>query len=229
MVVPDSPPPKWSRRSPQIIAKSATTWRRLPLIAIVAFALGFATYRLILQPPAPPGSAQPPASPVPAPASKETERLVSLFYPYADGSGLSSIIQKRPTCRDEAACLQDLLLALSENPGVGLFPLLPAQSDPPSVWIDGATAIINFRRETIQHLPGGVQSERLVLAALVDTLAVNFPQVQQIAIEIDGVPAETLKGHVDLSTPFITDFSLVRRARLPSPLIKPDNPSERSQ
>ena len=228
MVAPDSPPPKWSRRPSPIVAKSSTTWRLL-LIATVAFALGFATYRFFLQPPAPPISAKPPTTPVPAPVSQETGRLVSLFYPHADGSGLSSIIQKRPTCPNEAACLQDLLLALSENPGAGLCPLLPAQRDPQSIWIDGPTATINFRRETIQHLPGGVQSERLVLAALVDTLAVNFPQVQQLAIQIDGVPAETLKGHVDLTAPFITDFSLVRRALLPSSLTKPDNPSERSQ
>jgi hypothetical protein len=154
--------------------------------------------------------------------------MVSLFYPFADGSGLSSIIQKRPTCPDEAACLEDLLLALSENPGEGLFPLLPLPNGPPAISIDGATATINFSRETIQHLPGGVQSERLVLAALIDTLAVNYPQVQQLAIEIDGLPAETLKGHVDLSTPFAVDFSLVRRPLLPSFPAKSGTSSERS-
>lgn len=154
--------------------------------------------------------------------------MVSLFYPLADGSGLSSIIQKRPACPNEAACLEDLLLALSENPGAGLFPLLPLPGAPPAISIAGATATINFRRETIQHLPGGVQSERLVLAALIDTLAVNFPQVQQLSIEIDGVPAETLKGHVDLTSPFSADFSLVRRALLPSFPVKPGTSSERS-
>jgi hypothetical protein len=154
--------------------------------------------------------------------------MVSLFYPLADGSGLSSIIQKRPACPDEAACLEDLLLALSENPGAGLFPLLPLANGPPSIFIDGATATINFNRETIQHLPGGVQSERLVLAALIDTLAVNYPQVQQLSIEIDNVPAETLKGHVDLSTPFVADFSLVRRPLLPSFPVKSGTPAERS-
>ena len=154
--------------------------------------------------------------------------MVSLFYPLADGSGLSSIIQKRPDCPDEAACREDLLLALSENPGAGLFPLLPVSNDPPLIVIDGATATINFSRETIQHLPGGVQSERLVLAGLIDTLAVNYPQVQQLAIEIDGLPAETLKGHVDLSTPFVADFSLVRRPLLPSFPVKSGTTTERS-
>jgi hypothetical protein len=155
--------------------------------------------------------------------------MVSLFYPLADGSGLSSVISKRPVCPDETACLDDLLLALSENPGAGLFPLLPVLSPPPSIAINGATVTVNFRRETVQHLPGGVQSERLVLAALVNTLAVNFPQVQQLAIEIDGLPAETLKGHVDLSTPFAADFSLVRRALLPSFPVQSGTSSERSQ
>jgi hypothetical protein len=154
--------------------------------------------------------------------------MVSLFYPLADGSGLSSIIQKRPACPDDTACLEDLLLGLSENPGAGLFPLLPRLGTPPTIFLDGATAHINFSRETIQHLPGGVQSERLVLAALVDSLAVNFPQVQQLSIEIDGVPAETLKGHVDLNTPFSADFSLVRRPLLPSFPVPSGTSSERS-
>ena len=225
MVSPDSTP-KWSRRSPQAVAKSSTT-RRLLLIALGAFALGFATYRLFLQTP-PPASSKTTTAPSPTAATREAGRLVSLFYPLTDGSGLSSLIQKRPTCPDEAACLQDLLLALSENPGAGLLPLLPLSVAPPLAWIDGPTATINFSRDTIQHLPGGVQSERLILAALVDTLAVNFPQVQQLSVEIDGVPAETLKGHVDLSTPFVADFSLVRRALLPSFPVKPGTSSERS-
>jgi hypothetical protein len=171
----------------------------------------------------------PPAPSVPVATVEESGRTVTLFFPLADGSGLSSIIQKRPVCLDEARCLEDLLLALSENPGAGLFPLLHLPDGPPAVFIDGATATINFSRETIQHLPGGVQSERLVLVALVNTLAVNYPRVQQLSIEIDGVPAETLKGHVDLSTPFAVDFTLVRRALPPSFPVKPGTSSQRSQ
>lgn len=223
MVPPDSTPQKWSRRPPAA-TKSPTSWRWL-LLAAGALAVGTGLY--LLRPPAP---MVPPAKTQKAPApAAESRRLVSLFYPLADGSGLSSIILKRPPCPDEKSCLEDILLALSENPGEGFFPLLPMQSIPPAAWIDGATATISFRRETIQQIPGGVQTERLVLTALIDTLAVNFPQVQQLAIEIDGVPAETLKGHVDLTTPFVADFSLIRRPLLPSIPAKSGSPSERSQ
>lgn len=221
MITPDSPPPKWSRRPPRPVAKSLTL-RRFLLVAGGAFALGFAAYRLFLHPPPPDLGVKAPAT-----AAEESGRLVTLFYPLADGSGLSSIIQKRGACPNEAACLADLLLALSENPGAGLFPLLTFFGTPPEIVIEGATATINFSRETIQHLPGGVQSERLILTALIDTLAVNFPRVQQLAIEIDGLPAETLKGHIDLSTPFLADFSLVRRPLLPSFPVKTGIPSER--
>ena len=116
MVSPDSPSPKWSRRSPEAVAKSSTGWRFI-LIAVCAFALGFATYRVFLQPPAP-------APPPPAEAVVDSERMISLFYPLADGSGLASTILKRPACREETACLEDLLRALGENPGAGSFPLL---------------------------------------------------------------------------------------------------------
>lgn len=220
MVSPDSPSQKWSRRPPEAVAKSSSGWRFI-LIAVCAFALGFATYRVFLQPPAP-------VPPPPVKAVADPGRMVSLFYPLADGSGLASTILKRPACPEETACLEDLLIALSENPGAGRFPLLTLPSGPPAIGIDGATATINFSRETVQLLPGGVQSERLVLAALANTLAVNYPQVQQISIEIDGVPAEALKGHIDLSTPFAPDFSLVRRPLLPSFPIESGNNYERS-
>lgn len=223
MVSPDSPPKKWSRRPQEPVAKSSTTGRLL-LIALGAALLGFATYRFFLQPAAPARSTAPP----PAEAVVDSGRMVSLFYPLTDGSGLASTILKRPACPEEPACLEDLLLALSENPGTGSFPLFALPNGPPAINIDGATATINFSRETVQHLPGGVQSERLVLAALANTLAVNYPQVQQLSIEIDGVPAETLKGHIDLSTPFAPDFSLVRRPLLPSFPIQSGNNSERS-
>ncbi|MBE0503021.1 MAG: GerMN domain-containing protein [Desulfuromonadales bacterium] len=223
MVSPDSPPKKWSRLPPEPVAKSSTTGRLLLLIALGAALLGFATYRFFLQPTTPARSTAPPAE-----AVVDSGRMVSLFYPLADGSGLASTILKRPACQEETACREDLLLALSENPGAGSFSLLTLPNGPPAIDIDGATATINFSRETIQHLPGGVQSERLVLAALANTLAVNYPQVQQLSIEIDGVPAETLKGHIDLSTPFAPDFSLVRRPLLPSFPIQSGNNSERS-
>ncbi|MDZ4184501.1 MAG: GerMN domain-containing protein [Desulfuromonadales bacterium] len=225
MVSPDSPSPKWSRRPTPPVTKSSTAWRFI-LIAVCAFALGFATYRFFLQDSQPALNANAPA--VTTPPSEESGRRISLFYPLADGNGLASIIRKRPACLNDAMCLEDLLFALSENPGGGLFPLLTLSGAPPTAVIEGATATINFRRETIQQLPGGVQSERLVLAGLVNTLAVNYPQVQQLAIEIDGLPAETLKGHIDLSTPFLTDFSLVRRPLLPSYPVKSGPPSQRS-
>ena len=222
MVPPDSTPPRWSRRPPERVGKSLRSWLLL-FAATGACALGFALYSLRLQPPGPQAGTRPPVLPATA-AKDESGRLVSLFFPLADGSGLATVIQKRPNCPDEAACLADLLLALGENPGAGLFPLFPLPGAPKSVWLTGPTATINFRRETIQHLSGGVQSERLVLTALVDTLAVNFPQVRQLSIQIDGIPAETLKGHVDLTTPFSTDFSLVRRPIVPSIPIKSDPP-----
>lgn len=227
MVVPVSPPPKWSRRPSRSVVKRPTKWR-LFLVALFAIVLIFVAGRLFTRPTPSPPSASPPKLPITA-ATKEEVRLVSIFYPLADGSGLSGVIQKRQPCPDERACLRDLLLALKENPGIGLIPTLPEHSEIRSVWIEGATATIDFSRETIQHLPGGVQSERLILSALINTLAVNFPRVQQLALQIDGVPAETLKGHVDLTSPYGTDFSLVRRPLLPSSPVKSGTFSERSQ
>lgn len=217
-MAPASPPPKWSRRPlPPETTAGGSGRRRLLLLLLLALLLGLGGMRLFS------GSKEsfrqsPPPAVVATPVVKpEAFRLVTIFYADATGNGLASEIRKRPLCPDEPACLRDLLVALGENPGSGLLPVLPAGFELKSVVLEGPTATIDLGRHAVAHLPGGVMSERLVLAALVDTLAVNFPQIQQLSVQIDGLPAETLKGHVDLRRPFAADFSLVRRPLQPSP------------
>lgn len=225
---PDTSPPKWSRRPPQNVTRNSST-RIWLLLLLCTLALGYLAYLRWHEPRPPQGDLTPESAPAPPSKEKDPGHLITLFFPLADGSGLSSIIRKRPSCPNETACLQDILLALGESPGAGLFPTLPAGRHPLSASIDRTIATVNLSHETLQQLPGGVQSERLFLAALADTLAVNFPQVQQLTIQVDGLAVETLKGHIDLSTPFNVDFSLVRRPLLPSFPETPAPTSERSQ
>jgi len=47
--------------------------------------------------------------------------------------------------------------------------------------------------------------------SVVDSLAVNFPQIRQVRIFVEGKPVDTLKGHLDLREPLEPDFSLEKK------------------
>lgn len=62
-------------------------------------------------------------------------------------------------------------------------------------------AIINFD-ESIYGKINGTAGETLTLASIVNTLTLNKPLgVDKVRFEVNGIPMETLGGHVDISLP----------------------------
>jgi hypothetical protein len=52
-------------------------------------------------------------------------------------------------------------------------------------------------------------AELMAVYGIVDTLAVNFPAVKQVHLLIDGQPARSFWGHVDIARPLRPDLSLL--------------------
>ena len=57
------------------------------------------------------------------------------------------------------------------------------------------------RHVQVRHV-GGLSAELTSVAALVNTLLLNFPQVKQVQLLVEGAEIETLTGHVDCRKPF---------------------------
>jgi hypothetical protein len=55
----------------------------------------------------------------------------------------------------------------------------------------------------------GSKEELLAVYALVNSIVLNFPAVRKVQILLDGRPATTLAGHVDLSRPLTLDTTLL--------------------
>ena len=71
--------------------------------------------------------------------------------------------------------------------------------------------MIDLGDEIVNGLPGGSNSEMMAVYSIVDTVAVNFPRIKLVKLTIDGKSVETLKGHLDLSEPLASDFSLEKK------------------
>lgn len=61
---------------------------------------------------------------------------------------------------------------------------------------------LDFNNALVAGDTGGSTMETLTLAALLRSIAVDFPEVEAVQILVDGLEVETLHGHIDCTKPF---------------------------
>ena len=159
------------------------------------------------------GCERSPEEQVPPQADVQREQLsrqVLLYFADADGNRLIGEQRLVEGCSDENACVQAVVAALAAGPQDAAAAVLPETVVLNALAMDGSLVALDFNADFINAHPGGTRSELLTIYALADTLAANFPHLRQFNFLVDGVPIETIKGHVDLRQPITPDFSLVQ-------------------
>lgn len=177
-------------------------------LVVVVFSVGLAI-GLFRSPEAP---EQPPAL---VESTVQASRDIVLYFATADGQTLVAESRRVNDCQAEEDCLRETLQQLIAGSQEGFVPVIPSSVIVRGVSVDGSLLSIDFSQEIISAHPGGTQSELLTIYALADTMTVNFPHIKQLQILVEGAPAETLKGHVDLRQPINPDFSLVEEGLVP--------------
>jgi spore germination protein GerM len=151
-----------------------------------------------LNPPPPPSAG--PARPL---------RTITLYFAAPDGGGLVAESREIDDCPHPEACLAATVEALRAGPVGKLAPILPAATELRGVGVAGSEVQLDFTRTLVDGHPGGSLGELLTVYGLVDTVAVNFPQLRQVRILVEGQAVDTLKGHIDLRQPLVPDFGLI--------------------
>jgi len=138
--------------------------------------------------------------PVAAPVSGNSEH-VTLCVAYDDSGVLLSQGADVPLPEGRQQRAEELLRALlrlyldkaSPHP-------LSAGSEVRSVYlVDPGLAVIDLNSAFADGHRSGVLVEELTVASLVETLALNNPDINRVKILVDGKERETLAGHADLS------------------------------
>ncbi len=75
---------------------------------------------------------------------------------------------------------------------------------------DDGTAYVNFNSELSRLHPGGVTAERLTLYAIVNSLVLNLDEVERVQLLLEGKPAPTLTGHLDIRHAKVANLLIVR-------------------
>lgn len=136
----------------------------------------------------------------------ESNRSVTLFF--AGGiTPLTREARELDPCDGDTACLKSVLDELLNGP-IGEFEeTVPEGTKVDSLLIEGDLVTVDFNRLFSEAMQSGSSAEMLAVYSVVNTVTVNFPQIQKVKINVDGNQGVVLQ-HLDLSEPLLPDYSL---------------------
>jgi spore germination protein GerM len=131
-------------------------------------------------------------------------RSITLYFGSTDGENLvdeSRTIQARRH-RDEE--VEAVIAELVRGPqSSGAVRTMPANTRLRSAFYDEEQHLLylDFNQALVGDEMAGSTTEILTLAAILRTIAIDFPEVTAVQFLINGLEVETLGGHIDLTRP----------------------------
>ena len=140
------------------------------------------------------------------------KKEVLLYFSDSEGEyliGEKREILKKNEVKEEA---KETILELIKGPKGKLIPTLPPRTKLLTLQInDAGVAKVNFSPALSKDHPGGSSAEMMTVYSIVNSLALNFPQIKRVQILIDGKPIETITGHLSLRQPISPKPDLIKR------------------
>jgi len=102
----------------------------------------------------------------------------------------------------------EILTAGTKN--VDLVSVIPAGTKLRHISIKDRIAYVDFNDKLIKNNTGGSASERLLVAAIINTLT-EFHDVEKVRIMVDGKNIDTISGHMDLSEPLSRSEKIIKK------------------
>lgn len=144
-------------------------------------------------------------SPV-APPRTGTPADVNLTIAYDDDGvfrsrKFSSVLPSEPGARAKAI-LETLIAYYVDKPSP--HPLADGAGVNDVFLLNQKLAVVDLNQAFAEGHRSGIMVEDFTVMSLIDSLAVNFPQLEQVKILVDGKERETLAGHADLKSAYNT-------------------------
>ena len=135
--------------------------------------------------------------------------LVTVYFPSASRGGLQGEHREIFNTSPVERAKQILSDVIAGPEGAESLPALPAGTRLRQVFVmDSGLAYADFSAQLRDGLSGGSDAELMAVYAIVNSLALNIPEISRVAILIEGQPCESLNGHVDLRHPLAPKPSL---------------------
>ncbi|MGD8253683.1 MAG: GerMN domain-containing protein [Syntrophobacterales bacterium] len=145
------------------------------------------------------------------PVQAASTRKVHLYFASRKGRFLQAE-ERKIQASDTGSAIEAIISALLEGPeDVKLVSAIPAGSKLLHTFItDDGTAYVDFNPELSLLHPGGVTAERLTVYAIVNSIVLNFDSVERVQLLLEGKPAATLAGHLDIRLARTANLLIVR-------------------
>ena len=158
--------------------------------------------RLFLRVTAAPVTAAAVSPGVPTPTPVETVRL-TLFFPGKDDAKLRPEERDIPKPNGAGAALKAIFAELQRGPrNPDLATPLPEKIHLRNAFLLGDGEVV-LDLAVDSGLSFGAEEELTIVACLVDTVLQNVAETRAVRLLVNGEPAETLGGHVDLTRPLL--------------------------
>ena len=94
-----------------------------------------------------------------------------------------------------------------------LLPTLPSQTQLLSLQLDeSGIAKVNFSKALSKDHPGGSSAEMMTVYSVVNTLALNLPEIKRVQFLVEGKKIESITGHLSLSQPIASKPDLIKKS-----------------
>ncbi len=130
-------------------------------------------------------------------------RKVDLFFVSAEDDLLKRYSAALEDRKDRMGNLRAAVEALVAGPpDASLFPVVPPGAKLRYAVIGpSGTVYLDFDKAMREGHPGGAWAEMLTAHAVANTVLMNFPEYERVAILIDGQEAETIAGSYSIAGP----------------------------
>ncbi len=133
-------------------------------------------------------------------------REISLFIVDEEGERLAAKKARIPKGSMESEVREAVKAVIKEGDGT-----VPEATRVLRVDIKHPLVSIDLSKEVSEDHPGGSTGEILTIYSIVNTVALNFPEIEEVQLLIQGRKEETLKGHIDISQPLKPDMKVIRK------------------
>lgn len=194
-----------ARRARKAGSSLPSPWLAGVIVLVVALGLFLWSKRHRLA-----GSENPPAPAMQV--DRDKPLLIKVFFGAPGRQRLEAEARTIYASTNKADQAKQALLELFKGPRSGLVAVVPEATGLKELYLDEeGTAYVDLSGDVASGHPGGVMAERLTIAAVVNTLMYNFPDISRVRLFVEGEPRQTLAGHVRVSGLLGRDRELVRR------------------
>jgi spore germination protein GerM len=139
-------------------------------------------------------------------------KIVTLYFSAEEGEylrGEKREISNKGSAQEEA---EEVIHELIKGPKGKLIRTLPPRTKLLSLQIDGkGVAKVNFGKALSKDHPGGSSAEMMTVYSIVNSLALNFPQINGVQILIEGERGGSITGHLALDRPISSKTDLIKK------------------